>query len=187
MKKIVLLTLALFAATILINRASALWTLVWWAIGQLSLDINAGTLTCSYENDLYVWSGASQYLQHDVENTFTGYFECIDLNWTLTSWNLTTQSNTLVNQANNAKTMWTGLIRFKSAPTRVVNGACGKEAWTTSYEDSTAPRKIMGKLADKWAVCTLQTTGNMIKVQIPANQAVGQYLSTLSYTLNETA
>jgi len=176
--------LALFAATVLINRASALWT-ISAPTGQMTLDINAGTLSCTYENDLYVWSGASSYSQHDEESTFTGYFECIDLNWTLTSWNLAAQSNTLVNQANTSKTMGQSLIWFKSAPTRTVDWTCGTPQGTITYANFTTPRIIMGKLYDKWAVCTLQTTGNMIKVQIPANQAVGNYLSTLSFTLSE--
>jgi len=159
----------------------------WGNIGCLTLDINPWSLSCTYENNLYVWSGASSYLQHDVENTFTGYFECIDLNWTLTSWNLTTQSSTLINQANNSKTITTNLIYFKSAPTNIQWWSCLKELWTTTYVDSTQPRIIMGKLNDQWAICTLQTTGNMIKISIPANQAVGNYLSTISYTLNETS
>ena len=185
MKKIVLLTLALFAATVLINRASALWT-ISNATGQMTLDINAWILVCDYPNDLYVWSGGSQYATHDVENTFNGFFECSDLNGTLTSWNLTIQSADLVNQANNLKKIVQSNIYFKSDANTTFAGQCNKELGTTTYADSTSPRKIMGKLNDKWAVCYLMTDNNKMKVTIPANQAVGAYLATLSYTLNET-
>ena len=135
---------------------------------------------------IYVRSGEANYQAHNVENTFTGSFDCIDMDWTLTSWNLTTQSTTLINQANNTKTIGTTLIWFKSAPTNTQWWNCLQEVWTTTYQDSTLPRIIMWKLDDKWAICSLQTTGNMIQVQIPAHQAVGQYLSELTYTLNET-
>lgn len=178
--KIAGLTLAMFATMLIINSTKA-------ATGTMNLQINGGNLSCTYTgvsgaNVSMSAISASYSTQTTTGNINSGAIICTDLSGAVGTWKVTIQAGNLTD-ANSHTIAATGIKAQNNAYIPEVSGTCMHFTGNLSLTDiGTSSQTILGKNADTGAICVLKNSDLTLTVSVPANQAVGSYTGTLTFT-----
>jgi hypothetical protein len=182
--KIGALSLALVAAVFMMNtNAQTAPT------AQLNLEITGESGYCTYGDVVNLGVHAFDYLAHTYSTGFltTG----LDLAWHCNdtegkaNWNVTIQSNTVVNASNAAWNITPDRVFVTNATGEKMDGECtpfvGDSVGNRVALDNTVT--LFGKTSAISEVCDIQTANVAIDVDAIANQAVGVYSGTLTLSI----
>jgi hypothetical protein len=174
--KIAGLTAVLFGVILAVNAETA----------TLQLQITAGSIVCDYS----AISGTTVTM-NPVTSSFAaqnatgkinaGAVVCTDLEGTTPTWRVTLAAGNL-QDANSHTIANTAISASNAGAIPEVSGTCLHFTGNTSLTPIDSAQTILGKNADVGAICILTNSDINLQVAVPANQAVGTYTGTLTFT-----
>lgn len=151
--------------------------------GQLSIQILGWITECVYGTSLNM---NSQELKIGIPYTFTGTFPltwyCQDYRGIDWGWTFTIQTTDLYNEQNNIIS-GSNLLIFHDPVTVEWDLACtGHDGTVTQFYSN--PYEIFEKIEGSNKICKVSANNVSLLVNVPANQAPGNYSGTLTLTMN---
>ncbi|HCB51958.1 TPA: hypothetical protein DEP21_05355 [Patescibacteria group bacterium] len=157
--------------------------------GDVTITINSGTSACIYGTSLNLGTTGVRpdfagFTLSSGFNTSAGTttWSCTDFAGTTGGWDLTIISSNLTNSTNNI--ISSGNVRITHSAPSMTAGNCTTGGAAASNVAINTSHTIVAKAASaQKTVCTVATTGVTLAVIVPANQAPGTYVGTLTITV----
>ena len=177
--KIAIFSLALIGLSLFVNNSDTKA-----ATGTLQLALNAGTSTCYYGTSLTLSTGTVGFVGFDVTGSFLSNDtpntnrRCVDLSGSASTWYMSISSADLKAGSN---TINSGNVKLTFNTTQKLNGACAFTARSGTNTPLSGSVEMLTKAAGG-GTCELVTSGVVLTVSVPNNQAAGTYTGTLTIT-----
>ncbi|AHB41335.1 parallel beta-helix repeat-containing protein [candidate division SR1 bacterium RAAC1_SR1_1] len=151
--------------------------------GNIKLEITGGVTECVYGTSLTM---DAQEVKIGIPYTFTGTFPsawyCQDYRGITSEWTLTIQTTDLTNEKSNVISGGNLLISHDPVVVEGDPSCTGDNGTATQFYN--APYVLFAKASGSNKICKVSADNVSLLVNVPANQAPGNYSGTLTLTMN---